>query len=826
MVGQDRRARIGWYFSVLLLMGLRVATTSFCQQESRTALQYYSKGLRTESLSGRIKYFEKAVALDPDFDEAAYQLGICYFRRQEFNKTIQSLSRVRNLDAASLRDAQLYLRNAYTFYAQDRNQQEEYEAALYAAQEAVRLDDAYAPALTILGRVQFSLRNWPAAIQALSKSVRLDPEQEQAWNALGDALMRVEEYAAAGKAYEKALQLDPGLKQAQFHLNIAKKRNRPQAWLQRYDEAIKDGNLELAKDHLEKALASHPNHEIIQQKLQEVEQELHYTAALQAVRTHDWTTALALLQKIDPDFKEATALLENVRARLTPRRRQPVPDASPGASAVQPSAQPKPSGLLSQQPPRPPSRLNRERASETVADEPRLDTELEPALASNRPRSHRRQAQSDVVDSAPGDNPHDDVPAARPTPPAARLPGVNGTGAVAKGSPLPWVLTLVGGVLLFGLIILGLRRTHSFPNLLKETLRERDVTVVPVVPLPRMEDRNGEETFHDKIASETPITFDPLNTTAIFDKTSEQKSTPTPEETLLHLRETRTIQSDIRKARRVGRYVIEKEIGRGSMGLVFKAWDPKLDRTVVIKQVAFFGHAQPGEVTRLKDRLYREARAAGKLNHPNIVIIYDVEEENDSSYIVMEYLEGEDLKSLLDRQGKVALVRAGRIIGQICQALDFAHQNDIVHRDIKPSNIILLENDKVKVADFGIAKMPQLGTLTQTGDIIGTPFYMSPEQIEGRKVDGRSDIFSTGVLLYEMVTGIRPFDGDTIASVVYKIVNQFPKLPSQENRRLPAELDLILEKALAKAVGERFQTATELLHELRRLDGEIASNEM
>lgn len=254
--------------------------------------------------------------------------------------------------------------------------------------------------------------------------------------------------------------------------------------------------------------------------------------------------------------------------------------------------------------------------------------------------------------------------------------------------------------------------------------------------------------------------------------------------------------------------------------MVFKAWDPKLDRTVVVKQVSFNVGRQSTGLAKLRDRLYREARAAGKLNHPNIIVIYDVEEEPEFSYIVMEYLEGRDLRDLLDQAGPIPLNRAVNIVRQICSALSFAHANGIIHRDIKPSNIMLSNDNRVKVADFGIAKLPQFGTLTNTGDIVGTPFYMSPEQIEGRRLGGSSDIFSTAVLFYEMLTGIRPFAGDNIPSVVYKIVHKVPKAPSRLKKTLPSQLDEVFALALAKEARNRYQTPDEFIADLEKVVGE------
>jgi len=207
------------------------------------------------------------------------------------------------------------------------------------------------------------------------------------------------------------------------------------------------------------------------------------------------------------------------------------------------------------------------------------------------------------------------------------------------------------------------------------------------------------------------------------------------------------------------------------------------------------------------------------------VIIYDVEEDRNISYIVMEYIEGENLQSLLETHGTFSLERTLKIAIRICDAVSFAHEHDIVHRDIKPSNIMLSKGDRIKVADFGIAKLPQFGTLTQTGNIVGTPFYMSPEQIEGRILDGRSDIFSIGVLLYEMLTGTRPFAGENLPTIVYKIIHKVPPPPSLENEVLPTFLDEIVERALAKDPVDRYPTVKNLRQDLVKLQKEILTEE-
>ncbi len=259
----------------------------------------------------------------------------------------------------------------------------------------------------------------------------------------------------------------------------------------------------------------------------------------------------------------------------------------------------------------------------------------------------------------------------------------------------------------------------------------------------------------------------------------------------------------------LGRYVIEREIGKGAMGKIYLAFDPKLDRRVVIKTVCFNLAASEADTAALKDRIYREARAIAKLSHPNIVVVYDVEDDKELSYIVMEHLEGRDLRQALQSERRLDYPRAIKIVAQVCSALDYAHQAGIIHRDIKPSNIMLLPDDKAKVTDFGIAKIADNFSLTLPGHVLGTPSYMAPEQFEEETFDGRADIFSLGVVFYELLTGNRPFAGDSLAALAYKIVHKMHIPPSLQNVELPIELDEIVHRALAKQPDERYQTAQE-----------------
>ncbi|MCG6874064.1 MAG: serine/threonine protein kinase [Betaproteobacteria bacterium] len=278
--------------------------------------------------------------------------------------------------------------------------------------------------------------------------------------------------------------------------------------------------------------------------------------------------------------------------------------------------------------------------------------------------------------------------------------------------------------------------------------------------------------------------------------------------------------------RTLGRYVLQEEIGRGSMGTVFKASDPMIERTVAIKTINAL-QIQDGSVEPRR-RFLREAKAAGRLSHPCIVTIYDVGEFEDIAYIVMELLEGRSLKDILDREERISLATAVHIILQTADALGFAHKQGVVHRDIKPGNLMLTKQGLVKITDFGIARIDQMSR-TRTGVVIGSPRYMSPEQVSGKKADGRSDVFSLGIVLYELATGVAPFDAarpEDFLTLMQNIVSKEPKPASALNAEVPAALDAIIDRALRKNPDQRYATADKLAEDLREvLQGEFKSKE-
>ena len=271
-------------------------------------------------------------------------------------------------------------------------------------------------------------------------------------------------------------------------------------------------------------------------------------------------------------------------------------------------------------------------------------------------------------------------------------------------------------------------------------------------------------------------------------------------------------------ATQLGRYRILGELGRGAMGVVYRAEDPVLDRQLAIKTV--FVPADDADRSEYEARFTQEARAAGKLGHPGIVTIYDVGREGGMVYMAMELLEGVDLGAQAAAR-RFSVPEAVSIAERVADALAFAHDRGVVHRDIKPPNIMLVGGGRVKIMDFGIARMRSSDLKTQTGLMMGTPRYMSPEQVAGRPVDQRSDIFSLGTVLYELLTGTKLFAGDDATEIMYNVSQLRPVPPSRINRQVPAMLDLVVAKALEKDANERYQDAHQFAADLRACLNEL-----
>lgn len=272
---------------------------------------------------------------------------------------------------------------------------------------------------------------------------------------------------------------------------------------------------------------------------------------------------------------------------------------------------------------------------------------------------------------------------------------------------------------------------------------------------------------------------------------------------------------------RIGRYRILDEAGRGAMGVVYRAQDPAIGRVIAIKTIRLTDLSDAQERQRLRDRLFREAQSAGSLSHPNIVTIYDIQEEDGSACIFMEFVNGPTLERLMEGHEPPDRNLVRRVFEQTAGALDYAHRKGIVHRDIKPANLMIHEGGQAKITDFGVAKIVSQ-QMTQGGGMMGTPNYMSPEQVQGGTVDGRADQFSLAVIAYELLTGEKPFAGDSLASLLFKIVKDDPAPVGRLNRTVGEAVDAVLRKGLAKDPGGRFGTCGEFVGALTEALGASA----
>ncbi|MBI2435229.1 MAG: serine/threonine protein kinase [Candidatus Hydrogenedentes bacterium] len=266
--------------------------------------------------------------------------------------------------------------------------------------------------------------------------------------------------------------------------------------------------------------------------------------------------------------------------------------------------------------------------------------------------------------------------------------------------------------------------------------------------------------------------------------------------------------------KKLGRYEVVAELGKGAMGVVYEGRDPNIGRRVAIKTARRDVMESTGMADEMMVRFLREAQAAGALNHPNIITIYDADEEDGIAYIAMEFLEGGNLRDLIDAKKKLDVTQIVEIGATLCEALAVAHDNGIVHRDIKPANIMTVKGGEIKIADFGIAHVSD-SNLTQEGALIGTPHYMSPEQFMGQKLDGRSDLFSVANILYEMLTGEKPFTGEALSTVMHHVIKTDPTPPHEFNLTIPDELSKVIMKALAKRPAQRYKDGRAMAAALR-----------
>ncbi|MCY7304748.1 MAG: serine/threonine protein kinase, partial [Rhodoferax sp.] len=274
---------------------------------------------------------------------------------------------------------------------------------------------------------------------------------------------------------------------------------------------------------------------------------------------------------------------------------------------------------------------------------------------------------------------------------------------------------------------------------------------------------------------------------------------------------------------KLGRYDVVRVLGKGAMGMVYEARDPNLDRRVAIKTIKV-ENLPEAAIVEYEARFRTEARSAARLQHPNIVSVYDSERHGDTAYLVMEFVQGEDLKQHLDSGKRYTLEQSLAIMRDLLAALAYAHQQNIVHRDVKPANLMIEASGRVKLTDFGVARIQDSGEATRTkGSMVGTLKYMAPEQVQGLAIDARADLFAAGVVLYQLLTGERPFDGDSEYAIIHQIISQNPPPPSSINAQLPAALDIVVARALAKDRALRFPSAGEFARAL--LDASVQAQD-
>jgi serine/threonine-protein kinase len=272
----------------------------------------------------------------------------------------------------------------------------------------------------------------------------------------------------------------------------------------------------------------------------------------------------------------------------------------------------------------------------------------------------------------------------------------------------------------------------------------------------------------------------------------------------------------------LGRYQVEKELGKGAMGVVYLGRDPKIGRVVAIKTMALSQEFAGEELVDARERFFREAETAGRLQHQNIVTIFDAGEEHDLAFIAMEFLKGRDLADFCKAGQLLPVARVLSIVARVAEALAYAHKQNVVHRDIKPANIMYeLESDTVKVTDFGIARITD-SSKTKTGLVLGTPSFMSPEQLAGKKVDGRSDLYSLGVMLYQMLAGVLPFRGESMSELMFKIANEEPADIRIIRPELQENLANVVALALSKRPETRYQTGDQFAADLRAMEAQLA----
>ncbi len=842
-------------------------------QSAPDSLQLYQAALSENDSPSRVLRLQELVQQYPAFKEARYALAAELYRMKRYEEAIPHFEAVMRLDAEFARkvSAVKYLVNAHIQWAVQLIATGQPEKAIEVLKKAEKFDASHAILQYNLGNAYYQLNRFKEAIGAYQRAIAagvLDAGVKSAlWYNLAGAYYALENYPAAVQAYERALQWNPNLTEAEANLKKARLRVQLQSRLQQADSALAANDPQLARQLAQSILAQDSTITQARSIFAEADRRIRYDRALRAMDAQNWSQALRLLRALPENYLDVAELRQMVGRQMRLQRQRQVQEELDRVLELMQAEQ------VAE------ARTRLQKVARDLPNDPRVTAYMAhlDSLQARRSPAGRpaTPAVTESVEALSGDTtgPASTGEAVASKTPVAGEANRNKPAATsgmrhASGSavsalpfhrPLVWVLLGTLVIALIGYMVHRSRKRRAREADMRAALRQtaaKTATVAedasaaaPEAPDPMADTEVVEKEMLDLVAGGDTLTEpqEPPKETAESERGEQADVAEVSESDFLAILQeeelpgtllqddtetggmppagdvTRTVDMSQFRIRKIGRYVLEKEIGRGAAGRIYKAWDPKLDRTVVIKTVSYSLTASEDEISRLKARVYREAKTAAKLNHPNIVVVYDVEDEKNFSYIVMEYVEGPNLREQLNQEHRLDPGRAIRLVKQVCQALEFAHASGVVHRDIKPSNILIVDNEKVKVTDFGIAKVINHLTLTQTGRVVGTPSYMAPEQIEGGHVDSRSDIFSLGVVFYELITGKRPFEGESLASLAYKIVHVDPVPPSLVNVELSEVYDEIINRAMAKDPGLRFQTAAEFYQALEKIETAITS---
>ncbi|MDQ7064462.1 MAG: protein kinase [candidate division KSB1 bacterium] len=841
-------------------------------QSAPDSLQFYQDALSEKDSPSRIHRLQELVQQYPAFKEARYALAAELYRIKRYEEAIPHFEAVMRLDAEFARkvSAVKYLVNAHIQRAVQLIAAGQPEKAIEVLKKAEKFDASHAILQYNLGNAYYQLNRFKEAIGAYQRAIAagvLDAGVKSAlWYNLAGAYYALENYPAAVQAYERALQWNPNLTEAKANLKKARLRVQLQSRLQQADSALAANDAQLARQLAQSILAQDSTVAQARSIYAEADRRIRYDQALRAMDAQNWSQALRLLRALPVNYLDVAELRQMVGRQMRLQRQRQVQEQLDRVLELMQARQVAEARKLLQ------------KVARDLPNDPRVTAYMAhlDSLQVRTPQAGRpaTAAVTESVETLSSDTTGavstGEVVASK-TPVAgeanresAATSGMRRTSGSAVSAlpfhrPLIWALLGTLVIALIGYMVHRSRRRRAREADMRAALRQTAAKTAAVAedgsaaapePPDRVADTEVvEKEMLDLVAGGDTLTepSEPPKETAESERGEQANVAEVSESDFLAILQeeelpgtllqddtetggmppagdvTRTVDMSQFRIRKIGRYVLEKEIGRGAAGRIYKAWDPKLDRTVVIKTVSYRLTASEDEISRLKARVYREAKTAAKLNHPNIVVVYDVEDEKNFSYIVMEYVEGPNLRELLNQEHRIDPCRAIRLVKQVCQALEFAHASGVVHRDIKPSNILIVDSEKVKVTDFGIAKVINHLTLTQTGRVVGTPSYMAPEQIEGGQVDSRSDIFSLGVVFYELITGKRPFEGESLASLAYKIVHVDPVPPSLVNVELSEVYDEIINRAMAKDPSQRFQTAVEFYKALEKVETAITS---